>query len=185
MPRRGGIPAPWWPESPLPRRLTRTAGFAHALPDHVLREVGLAAHHAAPPANRPDHTRRPEIVVKHLLAPLASVPCPRLRFLKVMPEPLWFVNPRLGTPAGGISLGAGACARCAGAVRDLGVASRFGGAGSTGRALCLALRCIACRTLRPFLNPLGVFGVPCGEPSGLVGKCGHARRQTPLPVPRT
>jgi hypothetical protein len=183
MPRRGGIPAPWWPESPLPRRLTRTAGFAHALPDHVLREVGLAAHHAAPPANRPDHTRRPEIVVKHLLAPLAPVPCPRLGFLKVVPEQLGCV--RVGWPPCRVDQLRGRglrslCWRCA----WLGGGLALGGAGSTGRALCLALRCLLRRACCTSLNPLGVFCVPCGEPSGLVGKCGH-RRQTPLPVPRT
>lgn len=176
MPRRGGIPAPWWPESPLPRRLSRTAGRAHAHLDHVLRKVRLAAHEAAPPTDRPDHTGRPEIVVKHLLAPLAPVPCPRLRFLKVMPEGL---RPDHVTGWLGLCGLRGLRSLCWRCVR-LGAGLALGGASSTGRAL----RCLLRRACCTSLNPLGVFGVPCSEPCGLVGKCGH-RRQTPLPVPRT
>lgn len=93
MPRRGWHPPRRGsPESPSPRRLTRTAAIAHALADYVLREVWFRALHAAPPAHRPDHTGRPEIVVKHLLAALSPVPCPSLWFLKVVPEALRFMQ---------------------------------------------------------------------------------------------
>lgn len=153
MPRRGGIPAPWWPESPLPRRLTRTAAIAHALADHVLREVGLAAHHAAPPANRPDHTGRPEIVVKHLFAALSPVPCPRLGFLKVVPEGLrpYHVTRWLGLS--GLRGLRSLCWRCA----RLGGGLALGGAGSTGRALCLALRCLLRRACCRRFTRAGLF----------------------------
>ena len=179
MPRRGWHPPRRGsPESPSPRRLFWTASIAHALADHVLREVGLAALHAAPPPDRPDHTGRPEIVVKHLLAPLAPVPRPSLGFLKVVPEALRFVEPSFGTRwldlldlRGLRSL----CWRCA----RLGGWLALGGAGSTGRALCGLLSSTLCTGC----NLVAVVGVPCNEPSGRVGQCGH-RPQTPFPVVR-
>lgn len=171
MPRRGWHPPRRGsPESPSPRRLFWTASIAHALADHVLREVGLAALHAAPPPDLPDHTRRPEIVVKHLLAPLAPVPRPSLGFLKVVPEALRFVEPSLGT--GWLDLFdlrglRPLCWRCA----RFGAGLALGGAGSTGRTLCracLALRGLLCRTLCASLSPFAVVGLPCSEPSGCV-----------------
>ncbi len=179
MPRRG-----WHPprrgsrESPSPQWLTRTASFAHALADYVLREVWFRALHAAPPVDRPNHTGRPEILVKHLLAPLASVPCLSLRFLKVVTEALRFMH--LSPDAcwrGQLGLRGlrSLCWRCA----RLGGWLALGGAGSTGRALCGLLSSTLCTGC----NLVAVVGVPCNEPSGRVGQCGH-RPQTPFPVVR-
>lgn len=186
MPRRGRHPPRRGsPESPSPRRLFWTASLALALADHVPGKVGLAARHTAPPTNLPDHTGRPETVVKHPLAPLAPVPRPSLGFLKVVPETLRFVEPSFGTGRLGLldlrSLRSlwGRCARLGGGLA-------LWGAGSTGRTLCracLALRGLLCRTLRASLNLVAVVGLPCSEPSGSVGQCGH-RRQTSLPVAR-
>jgi hypothetical protein len=73
-------------------------------------------------------------VVKYLLAPLAPVPCPRLGFLKVVPESLRFVNPRLGTRWRDQLRGRGLRSLCWRCARFLGCLA-LGGAGSTGRTL--------------------------------------------------
>ncbi len=128
--------------SPLPRRLSRTASRAHAHLDHVLRKVGFAAPHAAPPAHRPDHTGGQKLgssTCSRLLPPShaqgsgSSRSCPR-------------GCDQTMSPAGLAFAAFGACARCAGVVRGLWLASRLGVLAA--RAARCASRCAASRAAR-------------------------------------